>query len=515
MNEKKIDELLYRTGETMDIDELTKPCEYHTFSDSYQERMDKLRQSVMDRSGSYGTDARRKSSQKRRFPGHRWGTVAAAILLVSVLSLGVYAYYNSVHADVSQDKDKVTVTMKGLTEDSTDTAGAATQAGADSENAEGAGQAGTAGDTMSVDQVLEDLPDEGIKVPYIKITPGYLPEGYKEIEGLNRHYSIGGEYAGSGFWINQNSSRDITYRFAESFERRQIGNMEAIIINPKITDSASTYRLNILLVNPTDCVSIYIGSDTPDISLEELIKVAENLTYEATDEFIDAYAVNTIEDSPINTDYSFSPNQVVDQFTINDTDTGVMGSVKVVDVKFMDDASTLDMDNFYDAQELQNYITDTGAFKDERLRYIEDENGADVKRESADTKLMLVTMEISNTGTENIVDFSTSSYFELRQFIDEGSELRYVERPVFYDGYHGNEWCYLDNAKYTAPGENRIHSFFCIDIPKGEKRTITLGRMIYADEIDTSYLCYSPNGSAPMEKPYSENRQLIYIGDWK
>lgn len=543
MNEKNIDELLYRTGEAMDMDELTKPCEYHKFSDDYQERMNRLRQNVMEnadetetkghhsstdtqgkahrqsqsRSGAYGSGSRRNTSRKRKFPGYHWGTVAAAILLVSVISLGVYAYFNSIHADVSQNKDNVTVNIKGVMEDSSNNAGEdASVSGNDTGNADGSDPSGAVGNNaMSVDQVLEDLPDEGIKVPVVTITLGYLPEGYEEIEGLNRHYSIGGEYAGSGFWVNQNWSREWNYQFVSSYEQRKIGDMEAIILIPKITDAPSTYHCDILLINPIDNVSIYLGSDTPEIGVDELTKIAENLTYEPKGTFENAYYISIEEFTGPEPDRSLSPDQIVETFTLDNTYTGSTGKVKLVDVTFADDVSNLDKNNFYDPESLNNYLTDQGTIKDERLRYVEDENGADVRRESADAKLMLVTLEISNTGNENIVDFSTSSSFDWYQFSDEGTKLQRLDREIFYDEYQGGDWCYLDGSKYTIPGEDRIHSFFCIDIPRGEKRTITLGRMIYTDEIETSYLCYSPNGSLPMEKPYSEERQLIYIGDRK
>ena len=78
------DDILYMIGEKTEMDILQEPGEYHQFSESYEERMEKLRTQVKAEESAV------KNKKNRNFM-KRWAAAAAVVVLASGLSVGGYA----------------------------------------------------------------------------------------------------------------------------------------------------------------------------------------------------------------------------------------------------------------------------------------------------------------------------------------------------------------------------------------------------------------------------------------
>ena len=516
MNKKTIDDLLYMAGEQMEIDSLGEPCAYHHFSDDYDKRKGQLREKVRQAEGvkkATASGGPKKLHTKKRFSLRRWSVVAAAAVLVCAMSLMAYAYYRNLQMDVSQNKNTVSINIKEKAE----TASEQSQT-VSNENGAGALDASKIS-TDGAFSRFKDLPDEGIEIPYVSISLSYIPDGYAPEEGQGAgRYSLGGKYAAEGFWVLQNTQRSSQIYFTEDYETAKIGDMEAIITKPQITGTDATYSAHIYLLNPTDMVFIEVGTRNSSIEPAELMKIAEGLTYESTGETTMAYAQTIIEKFELSEeDRTLQKTQLVQQFDIDQSnvynENQDKALIKISGITLADDIHDLDRNNFSEQETLDRALTADGTFKDERILGSFSENDRTAVREPADTKLMLITFEITNTGSSDMQKYLLNS-LRTATLEDRGDTLRYIPRNYYYDELGYGDWCYLDGSDYTQNQEDRVHSFFAIDIPQGQTLTVTMGRMVYADELDHLYLCYTTNPGMEFNADYNDTYQLIYLKDF-
>ena len=468
------DELLYMLGEKIDMEDLQEPCEYHSFTESYEERKNMLRKEV--RKDVLG----QKTKKNLRFK--RWASAAAVLLLVCGVSVGGYAYYRSEKMDVVKDDKEVLIYVN---EDDSETTENITELTKE----------------MSFEEIINAMPMEGVEVPKVSFEPGYIPEGYAENPNNKDHYQTSDEFSAPGFWILQEDRKAILLDFVSSVEEKQINNMQAILVEPQETDLESIRY--IFLFNPEDLVSIMIGSNRSDLSMDELVKIAENLSYKHTEYTMLAYhedktKISKREDVYLSEEYFVTGNVL---------EAGAVCNVEITDIALVDSVNDLEMSNFYSEEEVLEDTDETGLLIDERIP-LETRIA-----ETADKKLMLVTMNLTNTTTKDIKQWSTNSHIELQRFEQEGIVKKHVYRVGTYAALGAGEWCYLEGSDYTSNEEERTHSFMCVDIPKGETKTITMGIVVYADELDCLYLGVSPQGSVEVREGQLAGRQYIKLTD--
>lgn len=469
------DELLYMLGEKIDMEDLQEPCEYHQFSKSYEERKNMLRKEVRK------DVLAQKSKKNLRFK--RWASVAAVLLLVCGVSVGGYAYYRSAQMGVVKDGKEVLIAIdKGGSEETSSVL----------DLIEG----------KSLEEILASLPEGGVQVPKVTFEPGYIPDGYFESEYNKYHYQTEEGFTAPCFWISQEHNKSMIINFVHSVEERVINNMQAVLIEPIETDLESSFRRFIYLFNPEDLVCVTIGTDRQDLSMDELVKIAENLSYEHTQYTMLAYADDWIPSYEVE-DVYLSEEYFV---TGNVLEAGAVCNVEITDIALVDSVNDLEMSNFYSEEEVLEDTDGTGKLIDERIPL-------DTRiAETADKKLMLVTMNLTNTTNEDIKQWHANAYLNVERFEQEGIVKKHVYRVGTYAALGAGEWCYLEGSDYTSNEEERTHSFMCVDIPKGETKTITMGIVVYADELDSLYLGVSPAGSVALE--YSlVGRQYIKLTD--
>ena len=213
-------------------------------------------------------------------------------------------------------------------------------------------------------------------------------------------------------------------------------------------------------------------------------------------------------------DRSFDKDQVKDSFLVESYD-GQKVQVNVKDISFLDTISGLNKNNFYDSENLENYVETDGTLKDERVVQSYGDNGYPISavRESADQKLMLVTLELANDSDQAVEELFLNS-FDVLALTDDGEQLVLWENSEDHlDTLEVDGAVYLDGAQNTE-GEERVHSFFAVSVPANSTKTVTLGFCIFADEVENSYLSYNSTGGG-----FSETNnpmfQLYRLDTWK
>ena len=120
------------------------------------------------------------------------------------------------------------------------------------------------------DKIIEELPE--IYAAVVRLRFFYGLE-IVEIAEIRCTYTHDGSFGRKGFWVLQETSREMINNYVESYEQSMIGDMEALVLTPQMTDSTSTYRQVIYLFNSQDMVLLMVGSDDPQLSAEELKKL--------------------------------------------------------------------------------------------------------------------------------------------------------------------------------------------------------------------------------------------------
>lgn len=447
------DELLVMAGEKMEMDLLEKPCPYHKFSGEYEGRKKELCDQV-------------KRSEKHlkywnfRSAGQKWTAAAAALVIAGTVTVTAYAYYRNLVMNAKQDENYVSINL--------------------SES--------TAGDEEGS---LDNLPEQGIEVPRVNFSVGYVPEGFMAVAERPGYYAVNGDLTQPGFWIKQNFEREMGNRAAGEWENITIGNMQAVLVHPMEGADETLYAVNIYLLNPEDMVSIWIGSDSMDISEEELIRIAQSVTYESSGQMQMAYELR--EDDQIQTQAAaiYDSSQVSDSFFYGEEGQDGI-SMGVQKIEFLDNVSGLDVQHFYDAQALNEWTDEDGEIKDVRSLETEENHKITLDQYATDQKLMLVTLEINNSRA-TVQDLSLNQFGVIALQADESGQLHQISRGYDHDLLGGGEVCYVDSPEHTQ-GEDRTHSFASVTVPAGQTKTVTIGIAVYAEDMPNAYLSYNPSG---------------------
>ena len=124
-----------------------------------------------------------------------------------------------------------------------------------------------------------------------------------------------------------------------------------------------------------------------------------------------------------------------------------------------------------------------------------------------------VTLNIQNNSENDIEDFYLNS-FHVDQFHNVNGQLSWpaATGTDILDRLGYGEWCYMENGQHTQ-GEDRIHSFFVIDIPAGSGRTVTLGISVFAQDLEDSYIYFAPSG-AGLDGSASDSVQFYDLKPW-
>ena len=460
MLNKNVDEWLYLTGMENALDEFEKAeknhTEVHRFSDSYRQKQTALLDSIC---------AAEENKNQIKSAKHRWrkSTVAAAlILLIGGVSVTTYAAGRYFLVDREQRGNVVSVNLNGESE-------------------------------------------KDSKVAVLSYQFGYVPEEYKEWQP--RYYSKNGEYGGKGFYVMQWQGLDTTFEYLENRTKTTINGKEAYCYQMGEENNIKE-AIQVLYNNEGAMYTLY--SDDEDISMDELLKIAEGMTVTETGEYVEIISDEDVTDDNVLPEESIPANhmcQTGDTVTWATVD-GDAGELTVKNIQVLTNIADLSKEDFSDyGGEIAPFADESGNLKAiNGVTDIKDENGIHEESEENQVVLVKVSCKIVNTTEETQEYYMNTLSLKGIKELGNCVNMDYDMIPDYKNGVP--EWMiYMTNAQYTTEGE-REKSFSEFSLAPGESKDIDCAFLTYENSLKDTGLIFNPTGGT-----FGQNSE--YIFGWK
>lgn len=474
-NNDEFDKLMYLLGEEKSIDQLSHQATKHKFSEEYERRKLELINEYKGSNGETIDVDLSASAVGRKRRGKRFVILSVAIiamLAISITALGIATRY-----EVKANKNEETGTF-----------------------------------TLDVKPIFKND-----KVPEVKVIPQYLPKGYVEVKDTPGKYHLSGSGSTGGITILPvYSPYDFKDIYVSSVEDKTIGGVKAKVLTRDGIDFR--HIIYLLYENDGQIIKLY-GHET--VPLEELIKVAENITYnEIPGSFVDIPAYSS--------GYDNNKDEVVDNtiqesierefFGIDEERNDFIDRAKsdlsyaVKSIEVMDKTPDLKPEYFDRIENVIDkydnylqYLNDDGTLKEyERLeREYWADNKMNRQTKVVGMKFVYVTLEVTNNSEEDIID----TYFSpLMTYIIESHdhdedgiypsnhELQHESRPFYFDkgDYQGTHYYFAD---FKAKETYEIHLAYAVD----------------EDYLDTAYISVNTLGFSTVANPRDVSKSYIKI----
>lgn len=379
----------------------------------------------------------------------------------------------------------------------------------------------------------------------ITITPGYIPEGYEKMTGDALKYCTDGEWQ-NGISIGLITTGDLvgrenmTIENIKNVEKTVINGMEAHILlaqEPDMERWTSYFDKQILLFNPEEgyVASIWGGND---ITLEELKKVAEGLTFTKTDGEIDLETIKEEQEGKetqeelnekwmneameswnygVPKEHVLQIGQSSQVYGLTSMEDSLL-KITVKSVEICDSIAGLPTENFTDYENLQRGLNEDGTLKPyKRLVMERQEDGSyqETAREEVTQKFVKLSMQAENPTTEMQEFWAGMPIITWLEPKEDGSYAYsdlYIE-PLNFQEYHGEYDgmpIYFDQSGFTE--ELRKHFLFR-ELQPQEVLEYTLIYLVDEDRLDNMYLNVQGNsdGKDSGYDPVSEEFLKDYI----
>ncbi len=354
--------------------------------------------------------------------------------------------------------------------------------------------------------------DYNLAMNEIIITPGYIPEGYEKTEGDALKYCTDGKWQ-NGISISLITAGDLVGREnmiienVKSVEKTTINDLEAHILlaqEPDMERQTRYFDKQILLFNPEDgyVASVWGGND---ITLEELKKVTEDLTFTKTDTKIDLAAIKKTQEEKESLEEE-AERQAKEE--LESWEKGVSAEnvyqigqevwsdgfpVTVKSVEICDSIAGLSTEHFADYERLRQNLNEDGTLKPyKRLVMERQEDGSyqEKAREEVTQKFVKLSMQVENPLSETVefwAGMPIITWLELKEDGDYAYSDLYIE-PLNFQDYHGEYDgmpIYFDQSGFTE--EPRKHFLFR-ELQPQETLEYTLIYLVDEDRLENMYL---------------------------
>lgn len=444
MNKKvDLDELMYLLGEENTLEKFNKDSYQHKFSEKYERNRMKMINNEDNINSTKEITKKKKSTFKRAM------ILTAAVTAALGVSLTVYGVGKHFSFTTSKNEETGTLTHN----------------------------------------IITDAPLN--KIQEIKVTPQYLPAGYIESTNspgkyhLNDDWEQGGITICSGF--NSTNLKDL---YVSTIEDTTIGGVKAQILTREGID----YKYIVYLFYEEDgqIVKLYATNKVP---LDELVKVAENITYEVVpDSYI---TITPSKDQSTNTNIATgqAPTTISSEsiFNIGDEMNNFVGPMKglkytISNIKVMDTLPKLTPEGFTDYQAYEDSINENGTLKpyDRINKQWWENNKMNREIETINMKFVYVTLDLTNPMDVDIVDeFFCPSITYLTK--NDDNTLKFIPYEIIesHELQFDNAPMYCDKLDY--PGK---HCRF-IDMSANTTEKITIVYAVDEDRLENAYLCFN------------------------
>lgn len=251
-------------------------------------------------------------------------------------------------------------------------------------------------------------------------------------------------------------------------------------------------------------------SDDEDISMDELLKIAEGMTVTETGEYAEIISDEDVKDGNVLMEESISANhmcQTGDTVAWATVD-GDEGELTVKNIQVLTNIADLSKEDFSDyGGEIAPFADESGNLKTiNGVTDIKDENGIHEGSEENQVVLVKVSCKIVNT-TEETQEYYMNT-FSLKGIKELGNHVT-IDYDMIPDYKNGvPEWMiYMTNAQYTTEDE-REKSFFEFSLAPGECKDIDCAFLTYENSLKDTGLIFNPTGGT-----FGQNSE--YIFGWK
>lgn len=344
--------------------------------------------------------------------------------------------------------------------------------------------------------------EEEFEAKPIRILPGYLPEGFASIGNEEEFVYKKEQDPSQSIIINSSNWSDkLSVPYVSWQEEVRLNGVRAEIL----TRNGLEYNHVILLFFEEDGQVIEIMA-TEGIPLEEVKKVAENLSYEIVPEG-DAYQAFNSRDEEKGTEAWVEPT-ITEEYMVEVgeemQDLGVEESeyvqpvtYKVQNILITDEMPDLDDEGFGTFKDiLLENVKDNGTLKPRErvMRYWED-NKMKSKSEIIGMKFILLTMTFANNTNENMTDISASPQIRYLK-ANEDKTFTFVEKDYEWSELLGEgRAIYFDQSDYSEPSH-----YFYMDLKAGEKKEVHLLYAVDEDRIGEGYFTFNLSGFGSKNK---------------
>lgn len=314
-------------------------------------------------------------------------------------------------------------------------------------------------------EASEDESGEAAKtVPYVKVNLGWLPESIIPLDPPYKYTSTNGDGVGGLTFIlyEKETAKNLDFRYVGSVTETMFGERKGAVI--RYADSHSRE----LLIYFDDFGYVLRCMADEDVSDEELLKIAENISLEETDKanaFIVETYISDVEEISV-------PAGILNKNTIHKSCGETISFTKwsnegfrmtVQGMQVCDNVSNLDMTSIN--KSYRDEIDESGNLKPYERKTYRYGDGIDTlnvleKSEIVERRLVLVEMTVENRT---------------------GEQAEYYVDGVLKDAVTGEY--FSDSHMFYISGQNGDSGrFFFVPVAKDETKTVTVGFLVDSDK---------------------------------
>ena len=450
MNRKdEFDKLMYLLGEENSIEQLNHPMINHKFSEKYERR--KLNM-INEYNGQESNISENVFIEKKK-KGKRKKSIILVAAIVAALGISLTVYASTkIYAFVMNKNE----------------------------------------DTGDLDYKIES---QVTKVPKIEVKAGYIPQGYVESENSPGKYHLLGDESAGKISIGAVYGENLTSeRFISNVKETTIGGIKAHILTRE--GSESNHVITLFYEEDGQTIKIH---GTKSIELDELIKVAENITYkEIPGEFVNLEDYQKASEGVggyLEDKLELKKDKL---FSIGEGKTDIMfpdskPTYRVDSIEVLDNLPELNPEGFVYYEEYLASINGDGTLKEyERTNNTNWENNKlNSETELIGRKFVLVQVTMTNPLDSEMKDIFISPQIQYLKMGDNNT------MELLEDYWGGTTLLQVDNAPmYFDQSSYEGKHFFFSDFAANETKEVQLIYVIDEDYLDDAYVGFNLAGGS-------------------
>ena len=382
------------------------------------------------------------------------------------------------------------------------------------------GEHGVSVEIEQSEEAAAQTGSESAVIPNVRMEAGWLPEGMVRTEQGKYSYESALYQGGVSMTFYRMDTGDDKFEVQHgdvlSSEEFTAGKYQGVYLEyPDLFEDDITFnqRIYVAYTDMHYVMEMYAASD---VSKEDALKIAENVKLIPVDDtdhedFVVAQDWSLYQDSADTRPEGEGCETVTSVAAAEMSNTHKPGDIfpigdqgltaKVADVKISNDLSLLDA-AWTDA-ELKEETDESGSLRPATIQYLKTGGTDDLSREISSReipqKLVYVTVEYQNTGSEDMTD--VLFFGGLARIREAGGQMQIIqeETPADNEAWdlavnHGLS-AFHEMIYYDVHGGERGNNYIeCI--PSGETVTVHMAWIVTEEELSTLYLNLDPSGGS-------------------